>query len=231
MAKIVYGGPVANASGSTGGVVYSRNRYGTYMRRRATPVTSTTIYAEGAKARFAAASSAWRTLTTAQRAAWVTWAQTNPVVDSLGQQQVLTGQAAYVGINGRILLDGGAQVGVPPIAATPNALTTVSLTADIGAGDVAVTFAPTPLGAGEKLWVQAAVVDSSGIVYVRNLLKLVQVSALAQVSPLDVEAAVVVRFGTLLLGQKIVVECSVFAPATGLLSQPARAEAIVTSTP
>src|SRR3990172_7670510 len=115
MAKIMYGGPVANASGSIGGVVFSRNRFGPYIRRRATPVTSTSVYALNAKNLFSTASAAWRALTSPQRLAWETWGQTNPVTDSLGQKQVLTGQQAYVQINGRLLTDGAAQVSVPPI--------------------------------------------------------------------------------------------------------------------
>lgn len=228
--KVMFGGPVANASGSLAGVVASHNRGGAYLRRRTVPVKSTTTDATNAKARLAAASSAWGALTAAQRLAWETWAATHPIVDTLGEKRILTGHQAYVQINVRILFIAGTQISDPPIAAAPDALTTLVLDADIGAGDFDVTFTPTPLAANERLWVQAAVADSPGITFVNNRYKLCVVSAAALASPLDIQSAVAGRFGTLIVGQQVFVKCSVFNGVTGLLSQPALSRATITST-
>lgn len=230
MAKIMFGGPVANASGSMAGVVFSHNRYGSYTRRRTVPVKSETTYATNAKAKLAAASAAWKALTTDQRNAWVAWAKTNPIVDTLGEKRILDGHAAYVKLNNRLLQAGLSQITVPPVASAPVALTSLTLTADIGAGDFEIAFTPTPAPAGTSIWVEAAVVDSPGITYVTNLYKLVIISAAAQASPLDIQAEVTARFGTLTAGQKVFVRASVFNRSSGLLSQPALATALVTST-
>lgn len=228
--KVMYGGPVANASGSLAGVVASHNRGGSYFRRRTVPTKSTTTYATNAKARLAAASSAWKSLTAPQRESWVTWAQTNPITDTLGEKRVLSGQQAYIQLNSRILFIGGTQIVVPPVVSAPNALTSVTLTADIGAGNFEIAFTPTPAAAGNSIWVRAAVVDSPGITFVQNLYKLVQVSAAAQASPLDIQTAVEGRFGTLIVGQQVFVAASVMNRASGLLSQPALTRAVVVST-
>lgn len=228
--KVMYGGPVANASGSLAGVVASHNRGGSYFRRRTVPVKATTTYATNAKARLAAASSAWKGLTGAQRFAWETWASTNPIVDTLGEKRILSGQQAYIKLNSRILFIGGSQISVPPVVSAPNALTSVTLTADIGAGNFEVAFTPTPLAAGLSAWVQAAVVDSAGITFVQNLYKLVQVSAAAAASPLSIQTAVEDRFGSLIVGQQVFVAVSVLNRAAGLLSQPSLSRAIVVST-
>jgi hypothetical protein len=229
--KVMYGGPVANASGSLAGVVASHNRGGSYFRRRTVPVKSTTTYATNAKARLAAASSAWRTLTAAQRFSWETWAQTNPVVDRLGEKRILTGQQAYIQLNVRILFIGGTQILVPPVIGGPNALTSVTLTADIGSGDFEVAFTPTPLATGLSAWVRAAVVNSAGITFVQNLYKLCVVSAAAQASPLTLDTDIESRFGTLIVGQQVFVAVHVMRRADGQLSQPALSRAIVVSTP
>lgn len=230
MAKYTPGPTVASVSGSIGGTVYSRNRYGQYMRFRAKPVVSTTDYANVAKANFAAAAEGWPSLTAAQRAAWETWAQTNPVPNSLGIPQVLAGNAAYVQLNARLIRAGDTVISVPPLAEAPAALLTLVADGDIGAGDVDLTFTATPLAATERLWVWAAVVDNPSRNYVRNLLKLIAITAAAQASPYDYETAIVTRFGTLQVGQKIVIEAQVQSTASGLLSTRRQSSVIVTTT-
>ena len=50
MAKVILGPTIGMASGSVGAAVFSHNRYGTYIRRRATPTVSQTEAALAAKA-------------------------------------------------------------------------------------------------------------------------------------------------------------------------------------
>jgi len=224
------GSVVGQASGSVAGQTFSHNRYGAYVRNRSIPVVSTTSYALNAKSYLAGASAAWKALTAAQQAAWVTWAQTNPIVDSFGEKQVLTGHAAYVQLNRRILQDGGTQIDVPPVGAGPVSLITLTATFDIGLGTFALAFTPTPIGATNKLWIKAAVVNSLGITYVRNLLKLVKISAANVATGLDTEADIELRFGPLAAGQKVVFYVAVYQPASGLLSGYSRVDGTVVST-
>jgi len=221
---------IGSASGSVGGTTVSRNHYGLYARTRATPTNPNTDYQQNVRSLLSTYSSAWQGLTDAQRIAWATWAQGHPVVDSLGQSQILTPHTAYIQLNTRLALAEEAAIDVPPIGTAPNGLTTLVLSADQGAGTFDLTFTATPLAATERLWVRGALVASAGINYVENLLKLLVVSAAAQASPLDIEAETIVRFGSLADGQKLVVLASVFDNATGLLSVPRRSEAIVETT-
>lgn len=221
---------VGAMSGSIGGSVASRNRYGTYFRTRAVPVTSTTSFAMNAKARLGNVSAQWQALTDAQRLQWVSWAQDHPVLNRLGQAVVLTGHAAYVQLNARISQAGDTIISVPPIAAAPASLATITLTADIGAGTITIAFTATPLAAGVRLWVRGAVVSSAGINYTRNLEKVFTITAAAQASPYDYQSDIEARFGTLQVGQKVIVFASPFDGATGLLGSPLRAEAVVVST-
>jgi hypothetical protein len=217
-------------SGALGNVVASRNRSGAYFRARTIPITSTTSYALAAKARLSTISSAWASLTAAQQAAWFEWASNNPVLNRIGQTIILPGNAAYVQINTRLSQAGASLLSVPPVDPAPDGLQSLSLTADIGAGDVAVTYTPTPLGASERLWVWAAVVDSSGVNFVTNQLRLIRTGSPADASPIDIEANVTSRFGTLQVGQWLHVFCQVMDSDTGLVSQFQRARSIVTTT-
>ena len=228
--KYTPGPMIGAASGAIGGQVASRNRYGAYFRTRAIPVASGTVPALAAKALLAAASQAWGGLTDAQRLAWRTYASTNPITDALGQSQVLSGHAAFVGIYARVSGSGGTVFDVPPVAAPPDSLLTLSATWDIGAGDFALTFTTAPTAAGCKLRIEAAVVDSAGITYVENLLKLVGYSGAAQATGFDPQTLIEDRFGGLMAGQYVHLRISVIDTATGLISAPRIVSGVVVST-
>lgn len=230
MAKFTPGPTVAAVSGSIGGNVYSRNRYGAYIRYRAKPVVSTSDAATQAKNFLTAASQKWRDLTAAQRLQWETWASGNPIIDNLGNAQILQGNAAYVRLATRLLLMSQALPTAPPAVAAPDALATIALTADIGAGSTEIAYTATPLGAGLRLWGYFTVTNSAGIRYVRNLRKLCVISAAALASPLDYQASVEARFGTLAVGQIVTAEVAIADQATGLISGFLRDTATVVTT-
>ena len=140
MAKFTPGPAVAAVSGSVGGTVFSRNRYGAYMRFRAIPVKSTTADALAAKSRMATYSAAWSALTAAQRLAWNAYAQTHPQPDALGFPQILTGHVLYVGLNTRLAHASQSAIDIPPLQNNPVGLVTLSATWDLGLGDFSLHF-------------------------------------------------------------------------------------------
>lgn len=229
--KFVPGVAIASASGSVGGTVFSRNRYGPYTRNRSVPHLVTSDAAIAAKNRLGGLSQDWADLTVPQKSAWRVWAENNPQNDALGQVHILSGHAAFVGVNARVLLAGESQLTVPPTGTTPGGLLTLSMTADIGAGAFELVFTPDPLAAGEGLLWKACVVDSSGISYVNNLLRTVAVEAAATASPLSIETAMGARFGTIQVGQVVHVWAARLIRAKGLLGPFLRTSAVVVSTP
>ncbi len=230
MAKFTPGPAVAEIRGSVGGTVFSRNRYSAYTRVRTVPVVSTTSFAITAKSRMTAATQAWQSLTQAQRNAWLSFSLSNPKSNSLGQQVALTGHAAYVGLYVRALVGGATPLTEPPVTTAPLGLTAISLECDIGLGDVQFTFAATPLGATEKMYLQAAIVSSAGIRYVRNLYRLIFLSDPAAPSPLNFETELAARLGAPTVGQTLHIKASVFDNVTMLLGPPAIASAVCVET-
>lgn len=230
MAKIRTGAIVQQISGSVAGNTFSHNRFGAYIRARSIPITNTSSYALAAKAFLSTASAAWGGLTPAQQLAWRSWADNNPIIDTLGEKRILTGQMAYVQIQARVLQNGDTLLTAPPVSPSPEGLLTLGGTYDIGAGTFTLTFTPTPLGAGLSLWTRVAVVDSGGINYVRNLLKLVDKSAAALASGVDLQSAIEARFGTLAVGMYVHYQCQVYEAATGLVSQPIKTSGVVVTT-
>jgi hypothetical protein len=230
MAKYLAGPAVGVISGKEGGVVFSHNRYGPYFRTKGLPVNPNTSYQQVIRGFLVQLTQAWAALGTNGQEAWRTYAADNPMTDRLGQKHVLSGHVAYIGLNSRILQAGGTVILVPPVVASPPSLLTIALSVDIGAGNFQVAFTATPLAAGNCLYVDAAVVESPGVKYIKNKLRLVSVSAAALASPLDIQAACEARFGTLIVGQRVVVIVSVLSKVTGLMSGSLRADGTIVST-
>lgn len=228
---LVTGSFVSEMSGSLGGIVASRNKGGQYLRQRAVPTTSTTPAALQAKAFLASASAAWTALTQTQRDSWTRFGGIRSNTNRLGQQKILAGIAAHNAIYTRMSRAGLTPLTEPPIGTDPDALASATGTYDIGTGTSTIAYTPTPLGADDALWVEAAVVDSPGIEYVANVQRLVAITAAAAASPYDYQAAVEAVFGPLVVGQKVVLFPHVFDTVQGLLSQPLRLDGIVTDTP
>lgn len=228
--KFTPGPTIAAASGSIGGTVFSRNRYGAYTRNRSIPVSPNTAYQAAAKNYLSQASQNWRALDADVRLSWATWAQSNPITDNLGQQQILQGNSAYVMLATRMLQMGQALPTVPPAVAAPSALLTLSATYDVGAGTTVLTFTATPLAAAERLWGYAAVTNSPARLYIKNLRKLVTISAAAQATGYDYEADVELRFGALAAGQVVTLEYAVADEDTGLISAFRRTSGTIVST-
>ena len=135
-------------SGSVGGVVASRNAGGAYLRNRTVPVNPNSLRQQQARLAFAAATIAWRTLTSAERGAWDAYAIETPLLNRLGESITVSGSAHYVRTNAFLLGLGLPRIDVAP--ASPGLSTLGSVTSlDFvtgGAGFAFVTVGNTALG-------------------------------------------------------------------------------------
>ncbi|MGH8487410.1 MAG: hypothetical protein ACREXS_00675 [Gammaproteobacteria bacterium] len=187
-------------SGSHDGLTASRNSFGQYMRTRAIPVNPASSAQGAARARLAAYAALWRTLTDAQRAGWESLGVMMVRTDSLGQQYTLSGFLAYVAVNSARVAAGDAAVTDAPALVTPP--TPLTATVTLTAIAFSIAYTPTPLGAGQRLWGMLSPQRSAGRNYESDY-RLVQVSAAAAASPLNVLAAYTARLGVPVVGNRI----------------------------
>lgn len=227
---LVKGLLIGPMSGSLAGVTASHNKGGQYLRLRAIPTISTTAPALAAKAFLGEGSAAFGGLTQAERDSWDRYGTLRPEVNALGDPKILSGIASHNRIFTRMRQAGDTPRTAPPIGTDPNAVATLSATFDIGVGTTELTFTPTPLAATERLWLQAAVVDSQGINFIESVKRLVTVAVAATASPFDYLSVVEAIFGTLIVGQKVILLPRVYDDATGLVSLPRRVDGVVVST-
>jgi hypothetical protein len=132
-------------SGSIAGTTHSHNRAGQYTRNRRSPVQPVGTGRRAiVRANFATASAGWAGLTTVQREAWNSFADSHPITDSLGQAVVLTGHQMYVRVNSTSLNVGmGFQVAPPVDLALPD-LSAVTFAFSVATGVSIDAFSGDP---------------------------------------------------------------------------------------
>lgn len=111
---------LSNISGSIGGTTYARNRGGAYARNRTVPINPNSSFQTRARSSLATMSGGWSSvLTSGQRSAWVAYAETQSVLNRLGESITLSGQQAYVRSNTLLELAGQPLVTAPPTITPP----------------------------------------------------------------------------------------------------------------
>jgi len=188
------------SSGSYAQTTWSRNRFGQYMRSRATPVNPATVAQMGVRSRLASNAAAWRTLTDAQRAGWLSLGMMISRTDSLGQAYTLNGFSAYCLVNNNKLAAGDATVAAAPALATPADLLTATLTLTAAAFSIAYTA--TPLAANNRLFVFASPQRSAGVSFEADY-RLMLVTAAAAASPAVILTEYTAKFGVPVVGNRI----------------------------
>lgn len=143
---------------------------------------------------------AWRSITDAQRAGWLSLGLNMSRTDSLGQTYTLNGFAAYCSINNNKLDAGDAAVSDAPTIVTPIDLVSVTIT--LTAAAVSVAYTATPLAAGVRLFAFVSPQKSAGTKFNGDY-RLLTVSAAAAASPLVLTALYTARFGVPIVGNRI----------------------------
>ena len=148
-------------SGSQANTTASHNRAGQYLRSRRTPVSPTRTPKQGIlRGKFGAASAAWQSLPSDLQAAWTSFAHAYPVVDSLGQSVVLTGQQFFIGIQTSLMNAGQPMNTAIPTNTNTPAIDTPYLYAD-SQGNVVV--AVTSILEGDFNLVALSKILSNGV--------------------------------------------------------------------
>jgi hypothetical protein len=195
-------------SGSYQGMTASRNRFGQYMRTRASPVQPRSVAQLNQRARMTTNAAAWRALTDAQRAGWLSLGGAISRTDSLGQAYTMNGFMAYCSVNNNKLDAGDAAVSDAPTIVTPADLLTSTVTLTAAAFSVAYTA--TPLAAANRLFIWASPQRSAGTRFNGDY-RLLTVTTAAAASPANIAAAYTAKFGVPIVGNRIFLNLETYA--------------------
>lgn len=230
-AKIKYSALVSDMRNKLNGSVASKNRYGSYLRNKVTPVNPQTSFQQGVRQLLGALSSQYRELTQAQRNSWINGTNNFPFTDIFGDVRFLSGQTLYVKLNTNLINAGESviasaplPVGVPEFAAT-------GITAEVTAGtittlELATSAATVP--AGFVMAVYATPPLSPSINFIRNRLRYIG-NATATGSVADILALYTARFGdSASVGERITVRVALISTDTGQQGVPSEVVGFIT---
>jgi hypothetical protein len=230
MAKINFGGVVQDARGKQNGLVYSRNGYGSYVRRKVTPVNPKSVRQLAVRAAFAVNSKAWSgILTQAQRNQWIAFAAANPITDIFGLAITLSGIAMFNRMNQILANIGVAMITQAPVDLSVPALAAViALTASHTGPTLTVGTASQSVVAGAEYYIFATGNQAPGVVPNQNQYRYIGAFAAApsalQINIFNAWSAI---FGALTVGKNIWCIVATVNTASGALTPPLKVQAVV----
>lgn len=132
MALTKLGGLAQDVRGSLVGTTFSRNKGGSYVRGKVSPVQPVSAHSSRARAIFGELSQRWSTvLDDSQRQAWKAFAGSHTFVNVFGDAITLGGIAMYVSVNRAV-----GQVGKPYVDDPPDIFAAPSVMSSAIAGTV-----------------------------------------------------------------------------------------------
>ena len=167
MAKIKYSALVSDMRNKLNGSVLSKNRYGSYVRNKVTPVNPQTAYQQEVRQRLGSLSQSWRELTVAQRNGWSERAKESPFTDIFGDTKTLDGKAFYIKLNSNLLSIGEQPINVAPQMVEMPSFNIIGASAS-QAGGVTITTDIQAPPAGFELKVFATPALPAQINFVKN---------------------------------------------------------------
>jgi hypothetical protein len=203
--KTKWGAFIVDGRGKIGGQVASKNRAGSYMRNKVTPVNPRTSNQFTVRSRFGTLSTGWKTLTQAQRDQWNAAVPQWQKSDIFSDMRSLTGLQLYQRLNNNLLSSGAAQISTPAANKGVSTVTIGALTYTVGTPALSLARSGA-VPAATRMKIFATPPLSAGIGFVKSQLRLISTVAAATASPDNILAAYQAKFGNVgSVGQKIFV--------------------------
>ena len=232
MAKILFGAIVADARKKIAGNVFSKSRFGAYVRKKSSPVQPRTNFQRAVRANFSALSKSFSTaLTAAEIAAWNTFASTHSVKDRFGNTQLLTGLQWYQRLNRNLHTITQTAITSPPASIT---------TADLGGLTVTqaaltpfhISVATTNLpSAGEYLVITGAPPLPPGRTFIGKRFRIILVDIGTTTPPIDVSPSYTTKWGPQLATQAINLQIYNVSSTTGGKGTAYQGSIVLANTP
>lgn len=230
MARIKYSALVSDMRNKLNGSVMSKNRAGSYIRNKATPVNPQTSFQQDVRQRLGALSSQWGALTLAQRLSFTNATPNFPYTDIFGDKKELDGKSLFIKLNSNLsnigspqILSAPSPVGVPVFIAE---LLSVQQTAGLLSG-LELTTSATTVPVGFAMAVYATPPVKAGVSFVKNKYRYIG-TATAAAGSVDLTDLYIARFGgAVAVGQSISVRVALVSTTTGQMGVPSGASAVV----
>jgi hypothetical protein len=225
--KTKFGAIIVDGRGKIGGHVASKNRAGSYMRTKVTPVNAQTSYQSTVRNRLTSLSQGWRSLTDAQRAAWNSSVSDYAKTDIFGDLRNPSGFNLYQKLNNNLLNVGQSAILLPPIPQGVDAFTAFTASAAAGTPALSLTFAPAvAVDMSVKLFATSP--QSAGKSFVKSEYREIGVLTSTSASPFNALSLYTAKYGSIgSAGQKIFLKMVQVNETTGQEGTPIVTSAVI----
>lgn len=201
MAKIKFGMMMTDASGKLGGQVFSKNRGGSYVRTKVTPLNPRTTAQSNVRGIFAAISSDWSSISESDRASFNGFVNDYARTDVFGDLRNPSGKALFQRLNQNLAISEQAGIAVcPPPIAVPFS-NTRSAVGDVSNTELNVTTDGNTDGSKIVIWATPRL--SQGTTFVKNKLRQLQVAEGGDAEIVEIWDAYTAKFGAPQVGDNI----------------------------
>jgi hypothetical protein len=223
MAKVQFSTAVGDMRNKVGGAVFTKGRFGPFVRTKVSPVQPRSSYQMNVRANFTSLSKLWSDATMdTYRAGWIGLADSYPLRDVFGNSHKLTGHQMFVRLNRAMATIGNVPILPPPTSLSvpyPGVLTPVH----DGPPVTALTLAPaTALAATEKAIVFATPGISPGRATAGARFRFLKYMTSVDASPWALLVAYTAKFGAPITGRTIYFRVQYVNNSTGAQSLPSQ---------
>jgi hypothetical protein len=227
MAKVQFSAVVGDARAKIGGIVFTKNRAASVVRRKVSPIQPRTQAQSGVRASFTSLSKNWGSLLTeAQRSGWRSLSAQLLRKNVFGQASHLTGLQLFQKLNRSLAAIGVAEIVTAPLPVNPTFPGAVTLTVVSGGTPSMSVTAANPPGATDVPLIEAAAPQSAGRLFAGKIFRQIFTATAGTAGPYNILSAYVAKFGPTQTGQRIQIRLTYVDNATGFRSLPEVATAI-----
>lgn len=209
----------ARASGKLANAVFTHVKGGAQVLRAFSIGTNPQTAAQSAvRANLSGFAALWRALSGPNKLAWDNAGALSLRVNALGDPVPLSGEQMYISVNRNLSTAGVPAIDTPLAPVGSEAVLSVAVVADSGAGSVIVTVDPDPVPADHTMIFQATLPVSAGKTNLNNLYRQIGSEVATTAGPFDMSAEWVAKYGSLISGMKIGVRVYMIRTDTGEVS-------------
>ena len=208
MAIIQLAAPISGIRGKVGGLIYSQNKGGPYLKQWARSSNPRSLPQSNNRSLLVKFATFWNTLNNAERATWDVYAAlpAQDLINSLGETYSISGFNWFIRINMNRASDGQNTRRAAPTAGTPATpiIEVVNAFSSDSAGVTNIRLIVGSPGLGERLAIHAVMAPSAGSGFVAqvNAFMLTQQLAVG-VRNFGFKDELIEHFGTQQIGQKV----------------------------
>lgn len=228
MALVKFGAGVSEMRGKEGGVIYSRNAFGSYIKTKVSPVNPQTSKQQVERGLMGNLASTWSTLSGAGKGAWDNLGAQVTRVNRFGDSTIYTGFALFMRLNRNLSTLGISAITTAPTPPTLTPVQITSLAASVGGGTINLGISPTSPGAAIYLVVYCTNNIVTGRRFVKNFYRLIHTAANPAASPVNLNTSFAAYFPAgMQLGASLFVKAKYVDSATGFDTTPDVASCVI----